>query len=73
MRMQLPWNPPMPLEALFKQLEEGITFAAGGGEASSDTQVIPIGYNIISTTGLLETKSNARQNNGSLPRPFLSR
>jgi hypothetical protein len=43
-----------PVEALFNQLEEGVTFAAAGGKALSDTQVICMGYNIISATGLFE-------------------
>jgi hypothetical protein len=49
--MQLTWNPPTPVEALYNQLEEGVTFASAGGEELLDTQVIRIGYNIISTTG----------------------
>jgi hypothetical protein len=54
LRMQRPWNPPTPVEALFNQLTEGIAFAAAGDEALSNTQVIRIGYNLISKTGLFE-------------------
>jgi hypothetical protein len=47
-------EPPTPVEALFDQLTEGIAFAAAGDEALSDTQVLRIGYNLISKTGLFE-------------------
>jgi hypothetical protein len=53
-RMQIPWNPPTPVEALFNQRTEGVAFAAAGNEALSDTQVIRIGYDLISQTGLFE-------------------
>jgi hypothetical protein len=52
--MQLPWNLLTPVEALFKQLAEGVTLPATGGEALSDTQVICTSYNIINATGLFE-------------------
>ena len=31
-RMKTQWNPPTPIETLFKQLEEGQAFAAEGNE-----------------------------------------
>jgi hypothetical protein len=42
--IQLPWNPPTPVEALFKnQLKEDVTFLATGGKALSNTQSVTIG------------------------------
>jgi hypothetical protein len=39
-RMQLPWMPPTPTKVLFPQLKEGVTFAAAGGEALSENNVM---------------------------------
>jgi hypothetical protein len=54
LRMQTPWNPPTPIEALFSQLREGVTYAQAGGEALSNAHVMRIGYNLIQKTGLFE-------------------
>jgi hypothetical protein len=53
-RMQIPWNPPMPIEVLFTQLDNGIAYAAAGDETLSATQVPRIGYNIIDATRLFK-------------------
>ena len=54
LRMQAPWNPPTPIEALFTQLNVGIRFATAGNDAPSEASVIRIGYNIINATGLFD-------------------
>jgi hypothetical protein len=51
-RMNKPWNPPTPIEALFKQLEEGVIFATADGEPPAAPAVVRMGYNIIEATGL---------------------
>ena len=54
LRMQAPWNPPTPIEALFTQLNVGIRFATAGNDAPSEASVIRIGYNIINATGMFD-------------------
>jgi hypothetical protein len=54
-RMQLPWNPPTPIEVLFTQLDDAVAFAHAGGEDFATTQVIRTGYEIIEANGLFET------------------
>ena len=54
-RMNTPWNPPTPIEALFDQLEEGVIFATAGGEPPAPSAVVRMGYNLIDATGLFAT------------------
>jgi hypothetical protein len=54
-RMNTPWNPPTPIEALFDQLDEGVIFATAGGEPPAPSTVVRMGYNIIEVTGLFVT------------------
>ena len=51
-RMSAPWQPPVPIQSLFKQLEDGTFFAAAGLEPISDHQVARLGYSIVLATGL---------------------
>jgi hypothetical protein len=51
-RMNKTWQPPSPIEALFDQLQRGVTFAAATGEPIADATVARIGYNQILRTGL---------------------
>jgi hypothetical protein len=44
-RMQLQWNPPTAIEALFLQFENGVSFATVGHDAA---------YNIIEETGCFD-------------------
>jgi hypothetical protein len=50
-RMNQPWNPPTPIETLFKQLEDGLDFARAGEEELALNQVLRMGYNNIHKTG----------------------
>ena len=50
--MSAPWQPPVPIQSLFKQLEDGTFFAAAGLEPISDNQVARLGYSIVLATGL---------------------
>jgi hypothetical protein len=45
--IQLPWNPPTPIEVPFAQLDNGVAFAQAGGEEYSTTQVVRTGYELI--------------------------
>jgi hypothetical protein len=51
-RMAAAWSPPTPITHLFRQLQQGVTFAAASGEPAIDTQVARLGYTIILKTGL---------------------
>lgn len=51
-RMATAWNPPTPINALFKQLKDGVRFAAPGHEPIGDLQVARIGYTILLQSGL---------------------
>ena len=51
-RMKTPWNPPTPIEELFKQLREGQEFAAKGGEDITESQLVRYGYDQIFNTGV---------------------
>jgi len=53
-RMNLPWNPPTPIETLHTQLTEGATFAAAAGEVIPATWIVRSGYDNIHKTGLFE-------------------
>jgi hypothetical protein len=50
-RMNAPWNPPTPISELFKQINDGMTFAAAAGEPITDTQASRLTYNLINQTG----------------------
>jgi hypothetical protein len=49
--MQLQWNPPTAIEALFLQFENGVTFATAGQDAPTKPTVLRWAYNIIEKTG----------------------
>ena len=51
-RMKTPWNPPAPIEDLFKQLKVGQEFAIKGKEEIPDAIMLRYGYNNIKQTGL---------------------
>jgi hypothetical protein len=51
-RMTTAWNPPTPIDSLFKQLKDGVRFAAAGHEPIGDLQVARMGYTILLQTGL---------------------
>jgi hypothetical protein len=53
-KMQLPWNPPTPIEDLFIQLEEGRNFAEDGNENIANTTLVRIGYEIIEANRLFD-------------------
>jgi hypothetical protein len=46
-RMQLQWNPPTAIEALFLQFENGVSFATAGKDAPTKPTVLRWAYNII--------------------------
>jgi hypothetical protein len=50
-RMQLQWNPPTAIEALFLQLEDGVSFATSGHDAPTKPTVLRWAYNNIEKTG----------------------
>jgi hypothetical protein len=51
-RMVAPWSPPQPIEALFKQLDDGQRLATMANEPIADTQLARMGHTIILKTGL---------------------
>jgi hypothetical protein len=52
-RMTMMWQPPpMPIEVLFTQLEDGVAFALVGGEPISDTATMRMGYNNVNATSM---------------------
>jgi hypothetical protein len=51
-RMVLPWSPPQPIEALFKQLDDGQRLATLANEPIADTQLARMGQTLILKTGL---------------------
>jgi hypothetical protein len=44
LRMALPWNPPTPIESVFRQLEDSINFASAGHENLALNHVVQSGY-----------------------------
>ena len=51
-RMKAQWNPPTPIETLFKQLENGQEFAAEGNEKIDDSILVRYGYDNVVATGV---------------------
>ena len=51
-RMKAKWMPPMPIEALFRQLRKAQDFAEQAGEEIPDTALCRAGYNNLQSTGL---------------------
>jgi hypothetical protein len=49
--MQLQWNPPTAIEALFLQFENGVSFATAGQDAPTKPTVLRWDYTIIEKTG----------------------
>ena len=45
--MSSPWSPPTPIEQLFRQIDDGRTFAAAGNDPISERSAIRIGYKLI--------------------------
>jgi hypothetical protein len=50
-RMKTPWHPPVSIEAMFQQSEDGVKFATAGNDAPSANTIVHIGYIIIYATG----------------------
>jgi hypothetical protein len=50
-RMQLQWNPPTAIEALFLELENGVSFATARQDAPTKPTVLRWAYNNIEQTG----------------------
>ena len=50
--MKAPWNPPTPIEELFKQLREGQELAEMGGEQITESQLVRYDYDHVFDTGL---------------------
>jgi hypothetical protein len=50
-RIQLQWNPPTAIEALFLQLENGVSFATSGHDAPTKPTVLRWAYNNIEKAG----------------------
>ena len=51
-RMKAKWMPPMPIEALFRQLRKAKQFAKEAGEEIPDTTLCRTGCNNLHATGL---------------------
>jgi hypothetical protein len=51
-RMITPWSPAVPIETMFKQLEEGQRFAAVALEPIADSQLAYMGYQLVLKTGM---------------------
>jgi hypothetical protein len=51
-RMVTPWSPPVPIETMFKQLEEGQRFAAVALEPIADSHLAYMGYQLVLKTGM---------------------
>ena len=54
-RMKAPWNPPAPIENLFKQLKTGQEFAFKGSEVITESVMLRYGYENIEATGLFKS------------------
>jgi hypothetical protein len=50
-RMQLQWNSPTAIEALFLQLKNGVSFATAGQDAPTKPKILTWAYNNINQTG----------------------
>jgi hypothetical protein len=50
-RVQLQWNPPTAIEALFLQFENGVSFATASQDAPTKPKVLRWAYDIIEKTG----------------------
>lgn len=50
--MITPWHPPLPIEALWAQLNLGRAFTKAAGELIPTSQIICMGYNLLFKTGL---------------------
>ena len=55
LRMTKPWNPPTPIEDLFKQVDDGVKYATAGGEIPPATAIVRICYDLIESSGVFET------------------
>ena len=51
-RMKAAWNPPTPIQDLFKQMKTGQDFAKKGGGNIDDTQLVRLTYGVIEDTGM---------------------
>jgi hypothetical protein len=71
-RMAAPWNPPTPIESLYQQLQDGMEFAAAGGEPMATNTILRIGYTNIANTGLFDVGCREWRNNDKTTRTFAS-
>ena len=46
------WNPPVPIESLFLQLEEGQEFTKEGNKEITNSRLVQFGYDSVNSTGL---------------------
>ena len=53
-RMKTPYDPNLPIEALFDQIEDAVEYAAAGKAPSSAAQVVNTVYNLIFQSGLYQ-------------------
>ena len=54
LRMKAAWNPPTPIQDLFKQMQAGQKFAKKGGENIDDTHLVRLTYGVIEDTGIFD-------------------
>ena len=54
LRMTKPWNPPKPIEDMFKQVDDGVKYATAGGKIPPLTAVVHILYNLVESAGVFE-------------------
>ena len=59
-RMKRQWMPPIPIETLFEQLDDGKLFAAKGHEIIDDTQLMRWAYDNIKNTGLFDRERGSK-------------
>ena len=50
-KMRTQYSADQPIEVLFSQLEDGVDYAAAGGQAYSPTQIVNLAYTLIFNTG----------------------
>ena len=71
-KMATPWNPPTPIENLWKQLREGQDFAQEGNEPISDATLARNGYELILATGLFTTACKDCLDQMQQPKPWMT-
>jgi hypothetical protein len=53
-RMTTAWHPPTPIEKLWKQIDDGVSYATAGNDPPTATKIVRIAYNIVAATGRFE-------------------